>query len=40
MAYFADGDDELRSADNGENGITTDWKLESFQGRSMANGRM
>jgi hypothetical protein len=38
MAYFAD-DDELRSADNGGNGITTAWKLESFQGRSMANGR-
>jgi hypothetical protein len=40
MAYFADGDDELRSADNGRDGITTAWKLEGFQGRSMANGRM
>jgi hypothetical protein len=35
MAYFADGDDELRSADNGGNGITTASKLESFQGRSV-----
>jgi hypothetical protein len=40
MAYFGDGVAELRSADNGGNGITTAWKLESFQARSMANGRI
>jgi len=40
MGYFADSDDELRSADNGRYGITTAWKLEGFQGTSMSNGRM
>ena len=40
MAYCADGDNELRSADNGGDGITTAWKLEGFQGRSVANGRI
>jgi hypothetical protein len=34
MTYFADGDDELRSADNEGDRITTAWKLEGFQGRS------
>ena len=40
MAYYADGYDELRSADNEMDGITTAWKLEGFQVRSMTNGRM
>jgi hypothetical protein len=40
MDYFADSDHELRSADNGRDGITTAWKLEGFQGCFMAKGRM